>query len=280
MRRLFITILLLFACAAMYAQPARIVFDHFGASEGFNSQEAMCTVTGKDGLLWISSNDGLVRYDSKTFRFYKHRSSDSTSLSSNYCKLLQTDKRGWIWVQSDNDLDVFDPATEKFTHIKLHKEKGEVISVNPLAFNYDEASDIMWIGTSTGLYFSKQGSSRLTSAASITSDQEIINNSIITITADSDHWLWVTSGNTIYKLNTVTGTVAKTRILEKIDGFINPRENFAIFSACLDKHKTLWLGTWQKGLIEFNTITGKFHQYCYLDYTKQENTITYIIQTP
>jgi hypothetical protein len=39
------------------------------------------------------------------------------------------------------------------------------------------------------------------------------------------------------------------------------------------------LGTWLKGMIEYNSLTKKFHQYVYSDYTKEENSITKILKT-
>ena len=278
MQKNLCTILFLFFVNVLYAQPAKIIFDHYGSNEGFNSREAMNIVTTKEGLIWISSNDGLVRYDSKTFKFYQHNSDDSTTIVHNYCKAMQVDKRGWIWIVSNTDLDIFNPVTEKFVHVKRLNAKNEVTNVHPLVFYYDEVNDMMWIGTQQGLFFSKNGSTALQSSIAITADKEITLGQVVTIVNEDKDILWLTGGYFIYKLNTRTGATEKYNVPEKVDNIINPKNTGIIYSSYFDKNKTLWLGTGLKGLIEFNTITKKFHQYTYRDYTKEDNTIVAIKQ--
>lgn len=276
--RLLIILLCLLSTAA-FAQTQKIVFDHYGLSEGFNSREAMDIVTAKNGMVWISSNDGLVRFDSKRFKFYQHIPGDSNSIKNNYCKALSIDSRGWIWVCSGDNLDVFNPVTEKFTHLILNTGKKEQKPVKPTALYYDAAKDIMWIGCPNGLYYSKAGSTALQSVSSISSESALFNAGISAITAAGKDELWLTAAFVIYKLNTNTGVVQKTAIPFKIDGIENDKNIGVVTTVFFDNKQVLWLGTWLRGLIEFNTVTKEFHQYVYSDYKKEENTVKKILQT-
>lgn len=262
------------------AQPGQFIFDHYGFEAGFNSREAMDIVTTPNGMVWISSNDGLVRFDSKKFKFYTHNDVDSTSLTNNYCKGLATDKRGRIWVQSDDDLDVFDPGKERFTHIRIADGHNKTRPVYPISFNYDSTADIMWVGTSKGLYFSKNGSLKLEHAYKITSDSIIGQSTINNIVQDGSDFIWVTAWNRIIKLNIRNGKVEHYQLPEKVDGIYNPPNVSNFPSAYLDASKTLWLGCWINGLVSFNTVTKSFNQYCFSDNTKEANTIMDIAQTP
>ncbi len=259
--------------ASLQAQPDQIFFDHYGINEGFNSKEARFVTTDKKGMVWISSSDGLVRYDSKSFKFYQHIIGDTTSITHNYCTALQIDKRGWIWVVADKDLDVFDPKTEQFKHIKLRNAKNELESVTPISFYYDNKRDMLWITSHKGLMLSKGGSLELQSYASVTKNKEIYNSVLGTMINDGTDYLWFTSMYKIYKLNINTGATEIYEIPVQIKKFKNDRSFFHCKSMFLDKDKTLWLGTWINGLIEFNTITKTFNQYEYSDHTKNENTI-------
>ena len=263
----------------LHAQQAQIIFDHYGLSAGFSSKEAMDIVTTPNGMVWISSNDGLVRFDSKRFKFYQHIQSDSNSLSNNYCKAMALDKRGHIWIQSDDNLDVFDPATEKFAHIKFTDAGKKQTPVYPLCFFYDSTADIMWVGTAQGLFFSRNGSLVLQSASTITAEKMLISGLINTIASEGRGVLWITSRSSIVRLNTKSGLIEKYEVPERVDGFNNRKEFFEFKSSMLDGNRTLWLGSWVHGLVEFNTITKRFHQYCFQDYTKAENTIFDIAQT-
>jgi signal transduction histidine kinase/ligand-binding sensor domain-containing protein len=273
---LFIT--LLFA-GFLYAQKSTIFFDHFGLSAGFTSREAMDIVTASNGMVWISSNDGLVRFDSKRFKFYQHIQGDSNSLTNNYCKAMVLDKRGHIWIQSDDNLDVFDPATEKFAHFKFTDTNNKQTPVYPLGFFYDSTADIMWVGTAQGLFFSRNGSRVLQSASTITAEKMLVSGLINTIASEGRGVLWITSRSSIIRLNTKSGLTEKYEVPERVDGFNNRKEFFEFKSSMLDRNRTLWLGSWVHGLVEFNTLTKRFHQYCFQDYTKAENTIFDIAQT-
>ncbi len=273
---IFITLLF---TGFLHGQQSTIIFDHFGLSAGFNSREAMDIVTTANGMVWVSSNDGLARFDSKRFKFYKHIDGDTLSLSNNYCQALATDKRGLIWVQSDDHLDVFNPYTERFSHVTLTHSNGKKNLVYPRRFAYDSTSDIMWIGTAKGLYYSKQGSLSLQSISVLSSEKLLSNAPIGAMVLDGSQFLWVTVGNQIIRLNLRNGGTEKFMLPGKVDGFLNDPKVVGFLSAYLDENKMLWLGTWLKGLVSFHTQSHTFHQYCFRDYTREENTISDIIQT-
>lgn len=261
------------------AQPSQILFDHYGLDAGFNSREAMNIVTTPNGMVWVSSNDGLARFDGKRFKFYQHISGDSNSLANNYCKAIQTDKRGQIWIASSKDLDVFNPASEKFIHIKTPEKNKEKQPVYPICFYYDSTNDIMWVGTARGLYFSKNGSFTLQSVASLTTEKILVSSMIGTISTEGNGILWVTAWRDIIKLNTKNGDIEKYELPDYVDNIFNESKQINFRSSYLENNKTLWLGAWLTGLVEFNTVTKTFHQYCFRDYKKEQNTIYHITKT-
>jgi signal transduction histidine kinase/ligand-binding sensor domain-containing protein len=273
------TIFFLFFSLLLYAQPDKIVFDHYGLKEGFNSREAMNIITTSNGMVWVSSNDGLARFDGKRFKFYQHISGDSNSLSNNYCKGMQTDKRGQIWIASHNDLDIFNPATEKFTHIKISDKQNEKQPVYPVCFYYDSTKDIMWVGTAKGLYFSKNGSLTLQNVAVLTTEEILFSSLIGSIAAEGNGVLWITAWRHIIKLNTKNGNTEKYELPDKVDNIFNERKIINFRSSYFDNNKTLWLGAWLTGLVEFNTVTKTFYQYCFSNYKKEQNTIYHITKT-
>jgi ligand-binding sensor domain-containing protein/two-component sensor histidine kinase len=271
--KLICTILFLAASIIAKAQPDKIVFDHYGLAEGFNSREAMDITTTPNGLVWITSNDGLVRFDGKRFKFYQHIPGDSNSLLMNYCTALEADKRGWLWIASGSSLELFNPQQEKFYHLKLAGDKNEKIKVNPTGFYYDKLADAMWITTRKGLYFSKGGSFELQPASSFTNDKLIMESDYYSIMPDDAHHLWLTSRYEVCKLNVKNGKSTWIKVAEKFskEGFGKPFGN--IMSSYLDSNKVLWLGTYMSGLIEYNTNTGFIKQYYYRDPNKEENIV-------
>ncbi len=264
----------------LFAQPKQLVFDHYSFPEGFSSREGRAITSTKDGMIWITTIDGLTRFNSKQFKFYRHIEGDSNSLTHNYCSSIQVDNRGKIWLVSGKDLEVFDPRTEVFKHVKFYNEKNEVEPVNPHSFFYDSTADLLWITTRKGLFFSKNGSFQLQSIEQLTQNKIFAQTHFNVIANDGTKYLWLNFWHKMYKLNLQSGIVEDSVIVpEMIDGINNKPNFFNLRCAYLDKNKVLWMGTWLNGLIEYNTITKQFHQYTYSDHTKIENTIFALAET-
>jgi ligand-binding sensor domain-containing protein len=146
--RSIVLIVLLYA-ANCRAQPYQIVFNHFGVQEGFTASEALQMVEGKHGLVWIATESGLAKFDSKRFTFYKHNDNDSNSIAHNYCNGVAENAAGKIFVICNNDLDILDPKTNKFKHMQVVRE-GKLGSVHPVRLLYDHSRKLMWVCTKAG----------------------------------------------------------------------------------------------------------------------------------
>lgn len=86
-----------------------------GLSQGFVSTLGIDSI----GYLWLSTKEGLHRYDGTEFKVYKHDDSDSTSIRSNNIGQLLIDSKNNLWVADEfGNLDFFDRQTETFIHIK------------------------------------------------------------------------------------------------------------------------------------------------------------------
>lgn len=280
MFRLTLVIIISYLSLQTLAQPGQIVFDHYSFAEGFVGREARSIASTKEGLIWVSSSNGLARFNGKQFKFYKHVEGDSNSLSHNYCSALQVDKRGNIWLVSNHELEVFDPTTEVFKHIKFYDDKKEPQSVYPNSFYYDSTTDMLWITTRSGLRYSKNGSYQLQTIESLTKDKAFANTDFGVMANEGTKYLWLNTWHKMIKLNLQSGSIEDSVIIpEMIDGIKNERGLLNLRSALVDNDKVLWLGTWLRGLIEYNTVTKTFHQYVYSDYKKSENTIFSIKET-
>src|ERR1700693_4707588 len=77
------------------------------------------------GFLWIGTDDGLKRYDGYRIRDYRHDPKEPHSLADSYIISLFKDRSGKLWVASGRYLDVYDPATEKFTAFRADQRSNE-----------------------------------------------------------------------------------------------------------------------------------------------------------
>jgi signal transduction histidine kinase len=261
------------------AQPQQVVINHYGTQQGFAAKEALSIQQSSKGVLYIGSNDGLVKYDSRQFVFFHHNAKDSNSISSNYCNKIMMDKRDHIWIMTNDDLDIFDSKTEQCKHVKVLFETKPNQSVRPKCFSYDSINDIMWVGTRQGLYYSKNGQLPLQHISSICNDSVLATENIATIVADKNNMLWLTHEKHLIELNTITGKTQYVTFPKVIDGIDNGADYGNIVCSYADANNTLWFGTWCYGLISYDVHNKKFNQYIFSKKTSQENTVPAIAQT-
>jgi ligand-binding sensor domain-containing protein len=259
-------------------QMAKNLFTHYSRKDGYIAKEALSITQDKKGLVWIGSNDGLTRFDSKSFKFFYHDTEDTTTITSNYCKSIVIDKKDKIWIISDQDLDVFDTKVEQVQHVKLYDKVKRALSVRPKQLLYDSINDRMWIATRQGLYYSQNGKLPLVSVSDITDDSILIRKNIASISL-SYPIMWLTNGVNLLKLNVNTGKVERFIIPLIIDGINNGGDAGNILCSYLDKQNNLWMGTWVKGLIKYNITKNTFNQYTYSNEKTEANTIPKIVQT-
>ena len=77
------------------------------------------------GFIWIGTQDGLNRYDSKGFKVYRPIKNVKNSLQSYYIRSLFTDHKGQLWVGGNQGISVYNYDTDSFTNYKLPRSIGE-----------------------------------------------------------------------------------------------------------------------------------------------------------
>lgn len=94
--------------------PSRFLTVKDGLPQGFVSG----IVQDKAGFVWISTRNGLARYDGKKFKVFYHNSNDTTSIAGNIIRNIFLDSRNRLWIKYESaGLDLFYPETEKIQHV-------------------------------------------------------------------------------------------------------------------------------------------------------------------
>lgn len=78
----------------------------------------------KYGIIWISTEDGLNRYDGAKFTVYKHENNNPHSLTHNFVRVLFEDSHGNLLIGCYNGIQMYDPATDAFS-CKAKREDGK-----------------------------------------------------------------------------------------------------------------------------------------------------------
>ncbi len=96
-------------------QPMPVMGEPLGVKQGLSQGMINCIYQDKEGYLWISTKDGLNRYDGYNMVVFRNNTNEPYSLPDNYCNATLEDEKGNFWVGTNSKgLFLFDKATERF----------------------------------------------------------------------------------------------------------------------------------------------------------------------
>ncbi|MFN8587100.1 MAG: two-component regulator propeller domain-containing protein [Candidatus Eisenbacteria bacterium] len=143
--RLSLLALLLTSFASLvHAAGPRLVATHWTVRDGLPVNSVNDLLQTRDGYLWVSTYDGLVRFDG--LRFSVFNQSNTPSLPSNRVLSLREDESGDLWVRTESRelVRVADPL-EGWERFGATGEGGHVLTLHMARDGKP------WIGTRTGV---------------------------------------------------------------------------------------------------------------------------------
>ncbi len=131
-RKFFFPFLVALSVSLASAQPLL----HFRNVDGLSQQMVYNMHLDKKGFLWISTSDGLNRYDGSTMRVYRPEN-DSHVPGLGGCIIrsrILEDSTGKLWLSTENGVYFFSPRTEKFYPVSFsYKGRLKRIASEPIA---------------------------------------------------------------------------------------------------------------------------------------------------
>lgn len=110
--------------------------------DGMPSANTRSLSFDRAGFLWVGSEDGLARYDGRTFTTWRTRRADSTSLPNGIVLTINEDAAGYLWVGTHGGIGRFDPPRQTF-----RTWRAQLPGARTPSFDYDSR---VWVGATTG----------------------------------------------------------------------------------------------------------------------------------
>jgi signal transduction histidine kinase/ligand-binding sensor domain-containing protein/DNA-binding response OmpR family regulator len=215
----------------------------------------------RSGTIWVGTINGLCKLqpDGEHFVTYWNIPGNIESLSNNQVNCIEADNDGLLWVGTLNGIKSFNIATGKVT--TYNPEDGNVFSLTgkTISCSYFDKEGIYWFGTflhginkydkninlfgfkPTSTFYQKGGPPPM-----ITNFAVNTNGNVYVATFDGG----------LYEFDYRTGQVRQTDI--RLNG--KPVQPLEIMALNMTHQNQLYIGTYGKGVIVLNTITGKTEQ--------------------
>jgi serine phosphatase RsbU (regulator of sigma subunit)/ligand-binding sensor domain-containing protein len=144
--QLFFVLLSLVIASSSYAQ-RNYLFENISVPEGLSNSTVNYIFQDSNGFLWISTADGLNRYDGNNIKVFKNDPNDSTTIPTNDCSAITEDADGFVWVGvSNNIIAKYDPKNETFQSYRINTS-----GLTNISFFYSALFDSkgnLWFGSS------------------------------------------------------------------------------------------------------------------------------------
>jgi signal transduction histidine kinase/ligand-binding sensor domain-containing protein len=128
---------IVFSCKLGMCQYQNLAFNHLTVNEGLSVGNGNCIFKDSKGYIWISTFDGLNRFDGIECAVYKNSINDSTSIKGNVFYNIIEDKNNDLWVGSNDGLNFYDRKQNLFKHFYYSKNTANNKTYSPFYIDAD-----------------------------------------------------------------------------------------------------------------------------------------------
>ncbi len=223
----------------------------------------------KSGFIWITSRNGLFRYDGYNYKRYAPKTVTDFRLETVYI-----DREGVFWIATWLEgLYRLDPVTETWTYYQHDPNDSLSLPDNRVRSILEDSEGTFWIGTHSGLAKYDRGTGNFHTFKHDPNDENSISdNRVRKIYEDSQGTLWIGTGSVWTGEGGETDEGGLNRFDKKTGKFIrylhdpaNPKSliNNKVQAIFEDSRGVFWVGSAGDGLHTMNRATGKFERHHY-----------------
>ena len=193
-------LVIIFGLPAFLSGQSLINLKHYSSNDGLTQNNVQNLIQDANGYIWMSTWNGLVRYDGYAFENFKTYPSDSIRMTNHRLTFIQNSLLNNIWCLTyNNQLYLFDTHKNTFDYVFRYHEN---IIVNPIKKVFILDNGITWaIGFKGELYrideanYREKGAVRVYDQSNSNALGNVIYN--IFLDRDGDEWILSDKGATI-----------------------------------------------------------------------------------
>ena len=273
MKYFFFSIILLLSsiyCHAQSGLPAELHFKRLTVQNGLPEGTVLSMIQGKEGYIWMSTQQGLVRYDGYHTKVYTMGITDPNKIR--VAKIFQ-DRKGRLWVGllSSNSIYLYNRQQDRFIRYRIDSSASDSYNSNNIFDIHEDNRGRLWIAsynainnTTSFCLFHPQTGNYQWYGKRVSGKNHINASALFAELQDASGNIWLSSTNGLYEFNennhSFTGYLT-TPDSAKQKGFVGITEDstrpdylwltnthYQSFNGSIDFYT-------QKGLWRFNTKT-------------------------
>ncbi|MET0462050.1 MAG: two-component regulator propeller domain-containing protein, partial [Chitinophagaceae bacterium] len=101
-------------------------FRNYQIEDGLSHNSVWSVMQDRKGFMWFGTADGLNRFDGKSFKVFRKKQGDSTSIGSNFIHHVKEDGQGRLLIGTKQGLYLFDADSERFRRIVLDEDNTSI----------------------------------------------------------------------------------------------------------------------------------------------------------
>ena len=255
--RFLITLIALSISLTSQAQMARL----YTSESGLANSHAHDIFQDSKGFIWISTENGLSRFDGVKFTTFNYDRNNPNSLASNVTRTVFEDSTGKYWVGTSAGLQLFDTEYNSFTKINLEdwsvpESDQHIISITEI--RYGDSWKIIAGTSGHGIYVIDSETLKIEHDIQNTINKLHQSEFISSIYKDSKDRLWICSDNgglTILDMK-------NGETLKDIWGPWTRKVSKDTFSSFIEDKATgnIIIGTTNNGVVIFDEKEGKIRR--------------------
>ncbi len=227
---LFVRVFCLLGSLSAIAAPETPQFRPVGVADGLPSSSITALALDRDGYLWISTRDGLARYDGIGYSLYRHVPGDARALPGNFVQTVFVDSQNRVWAAVEGQgVSVLDAGRRGFRHIS--QATRPLLTSNDVWAIAETPDGCLWFGTFGGGLYRLDRAQRLTRFLPAATAGSLPAENVLALAVDARGVLWV---GTTDGLARWTGGHFET--VPKLSGEV-------VFSLSAEADGSLWIGT-------------------------------------
>jgi ligand-binding sensor domain-containing protein/signal transduction histidine kinase/DNA-binding response OmpR family regulator len=215
----------------------------YTTEQGLSSNTIFGILQDRYGLIWISTEEGLNRFDGKNFTQFAINKG-RYALSHNYAQTMLLAPDGNIWAGTPNGLNIYDYKTDSIIQVRKDSKPLKLIynDITCLAQGVDK--NRVWIGTyGDAINYFDNGTKKFYKLQLPTLAHLPQPVNVVSVLEDDNKRLWIgTQHDGIYQYNLETRKLAKYNLSENAS---------TIRTIYQDNFRRIWFGT-SEGCYIFN----------------------------